>query len=43
VKLARLRKPKVACFLSFVEYRPNKYKQYYEKQAKRRALTGKGG
>jgi hypothetical protein len=23
MKLARLRKPKAACFLSYVEYRPN--------------------
>jgi hypothetical protein len=24
LKLARCRRPKVACFLSYVEYRPNK-------------------
>jgi hypothetical protein len=39
VKLARFRKPKVTCFLSYVKYRPNeKYKQYYEKQ-----VTLRGG
>jgi hypothetical protein len=38
VKLARLKKPKTACFLSFVKYTQYKYKQYYEKQ-----VTLRGG
>jgi hypothetical protein len=33
VKLARFRKPKATCCLSYMKYRLNaKYKQYYEKQ-----------
>jgi hypothetical protein len=33
VTLARFRKPKATCFLSYVEYREKyKHQQYYEKQ-----------
>jgi hypothetical protein len=32
VTLARLRRPKAICFLSYVEYRPIEIQQYYEKQ-----------
>jgi hypothetical protein len=38
LKLVRFRRPKVACFLSHVEYRPNTNQQYYEKQ-----VTVRGG
>jgi hypothetical protein len=34
VRLAKFRKPKTTCFLSYVEYRPNtNTSKYYEKKA----------
>jgi hypothetical protein len=44
VKLARFRKPKAACFLSYVEYRPNtKTNDIMETgHAKGRSVTGVG-
>jgi hypothetical protein len=31
-EVSQARRPKAACFLSYVEYRPNPIQQYYEKQ-----------
>jgi hypothetical protein len=44
VKLARLRRPKIACFLSYVEYIDLvQIQQYYEKQVMLKEVTFERG